>query len=168
MIVIAFSENRCIISDQIQFIYAEFSHFCTCTTIDIVPTQQVFRRYQSVSAFSSSRSVPTTGRFHSAQWEDYPNNRADNPYTSSSKSNPCNPEILFYRMWVDLCNSTRINGTHIDRNKPIPKSKKVISQQIDGFLPRFFCNRHFFLKCQGQSAFLDISIRLSSPRRLSS
>ena len=53
--------------------------------------------------------------------------------------------ILFHHIWIDLCNSTRVNGTHIDRHKPILESEEVISQQIDGFLARFFSNRSFFL-----------------------
>ena len=48
-------------------------------------------------------------------------------------------------MWIGLCNSARVNGTHIDWHKPIPETEEVISQQIDGFLTRFFCNRRFFL-----------------------
>ena len=48
--------------------------------------------YQSVSAFSFWNLYPTTDRFRSVQWGDCLNNKADNPYTSSQKSDPCNPE----------------------------------------------------------------------------
>ena len=39
MIVIAFSENRCIISNQIQFIYANFLISVLARTDDIVTTR---------------------------------------------------------------------------------------------------------------------------------
>ena len=55
-------------------------------------------------------------------------------------------EDTAYSVWIGLCNSARVNGTHIDWHKPIPETEEVISQQIDGFLTRFFCNRCFFLR----------------------
>ena len=52
----------------------------------------MFRQYQSVSAFSFWGLYPTTDRFRSVQWGDCPDNKGDNPDTSSQKSDPCNPE----------------------------------------------------------------------------
>ena len=34
-------------------------------------------------------------------------------------------------MWIGLCNSARVNGTHIDWHKPIPDPKKKKQIQID-------------------------------------
>ena len=63
-------------------------------------------------------------------------------------------KMLFYNVRVGLRYSTGVNGTHIDRYKTIPKSEKVIRQQIDGFLTRVFCDGGFFLdNCKANQSF---------------
>ena len=90
MVVVAFSENRCIIPDQLQFIHTNFLVSIFTRAYDIVPTLNRCSDDINLSAFSSLGLYPTTGRFHSAQREGNLNNKADNPDTSFQKSGPYN------------------------------------------------------------------------------
>ena len=92
MIVVAFSKYRCVIPHQIEFIHTNFFISVLARTDDIALTlDRCSNNINLYLLFFSLGLSPTTDRFRSVQWGDCLNNKADNPDTSSQKSDPCNP-----------------------------------------------------------------------------